>query len=160
MERLQEAVQHEARLNATSIRRWIPSLVGIAEDLQAFVNDKGPAPPAVNPGHAGLTATALQLIVENPVAARHMLPCLHTLFATVRYRLDEGNAVKTHVDSALAEYTASLPGPLPEAYIAAARLHARIEQLLMIYKDLPASLEQLKKFVGSGETQFCGKNDG
>lgn len=156
VEQLREAVVHEARLNATSIRRWIPSLVGIAKDLEAFIKDKGSAPPSVNPGHAGLTAAALQLLVESPIAARHVLPCLHTVFATVRYRLDEGNAVKTHVDTALADYTATFPGLLSESHEAAARLHARIEQLLMIYKDLPASLEQL---IEADDARLCGDDE-
>ena len=150
---MQEAVRNEAELNAKNIRKWVPRLVRIAKDLERFVNDKGPSPPGVNPGHAGLTEAAFQALVESPVAARHMLPCVHTALATVRYRLGEGNAVKRRVDAELVEYTAAFPGLLPEAYTAAARLHARIEQLLEIYKELPDALERLIEYV---YTQDCG----
>ena len=153
---MQKAVNNEAELNAKSIRSWIPRLLPIAKDLEAFVNDKGPSPPGVNPGHAGLTEAAFEALLESPMAALYMSPCLVTALATAHYRLGEGNAVKRAVDTALVEYTATLPGPLPETYTAAARLHARIEQLLEIYKQLPDALEML---IELGDTQDCGDDE-
>ena len=156
VEHLQEAVSNEAELNARSIRRWIPELVSVAKELETFINDKGPSRPGVNPGHAGLTEAAFEALLESPMAARYMSPCLVTALATVHYRLSEGNAVKRTVDAALAEYTATFPEGLPEAYTAAARLHARIEQLLEIYKVLPDALERL---IELGDTQDCGEDE-
>ena len=157
VENLKEAVRNEAGQNARSIRRWVPKLTHVAKSLQDFVNDKGHVPPGVDPGHGSLTVVALQVPIESPVAARHMLPCLHTTLAAIHYRLREGNMVKREVDAALVEYTATFPGPLPEAYIAAARLHARIEQLLEIYKKMPDGLGMLVEVINA---QNCGEDEG
>ena len=73
---------------------------------------------------------------------------------STRSRLSEGNAVKRDVDAAVAEYTATLPGSLPEAYTAAARLHARIEQLVEIYSPMPRLLRILALLV---DVQDCSQ---
>ena len=145
VEQLKEAVRGEACLNARSIRRWIPKLVNIARDLQTFVNDKGASPPRVNPGHGGMTEVAFRVFAESALATRYIVPSSHTALATMHYRLREGNMIKRAVDTALADYTATFPGPLPEAHAAAARLHARIEQLLEVYTALPVGLQVLLK---------------
>lgn len=157
VERLETAVRSEAELNARKIREWVPGLLRIAEDLERFVNDKGATRPSVEPGYGGLTNAAFEALVESPVAARHILPCVHTALATARYRLSEGNSVKRELDVALVEYTATFPGALAEGHSSAARLHARIEQLVMIYKDLPDALDKLIEFV---DLQDCGVGGG
>ena len=78
---------------------------------------------------------------------RHLLPCQHTALATAHYRLSEANAVKKEVDTALVAYTVAAAEPLPYAYSAAARLHARIEQLLEIYKVFPSTVDELSELL-------------
>ena len=140
VENLKESVRNEARNNARNIRKWIPTLVDVTKNLQDFVNNKGHERPGFDPGYGSLMVTASQQLTESSMAARHMLPCLHSALAAMHYRLNEGNNIKREADTALVEYTATLPGPLPDAYIAAARLHARIEQLLYVYKQIPEPL--------------------
>ena len=55
------------------------------------------------------------------------------------------------MDAALVEYTATFPGPITDAYTAAARLHARIEQLLSVYKGMPDTLEAMIDLLDAEE---------
>ena len=140
IEDLKEAIRAEANQNAGNIERWLPGLVTIAKGLESFVNDRGSNRPGVNPGYGMLTETAFSEAVENPIATRYLPRCVLSALEGARGRLSEGNAVKRYVDAALAEYTATFPGPLTDAYIAAARLHAFIEQLVEIYSRMPSLL--------------------
>ena len=149
---LKESVRNEARTNANSIRKWVPKLIEIAQNLQIFVNNKEQDRPGADPGYGSLLVSALQQLSESPVAARHLLPCLHTAMSAMLYRLVEGNDIKREVDTALVDYTATFPGSLPDAYTAAARLHARIEQLLLIYKQMPDYLDALDQLF---DAQNC-----
>lgn len=147
VESLQEAVGAEAEQNARNIQRWLPRLVNIARDLESFVNDKDASRPGVNPGYGMLTETTLSEAVESRVATRYLPWCVLSALNGVRNRLSEGNAVKREVDAALADYTATLPGPPAEAYTAAALLHARIEELVGIYAPMPRLLGLLRSLV-------------
>ena len=101
-----------------------------------------------------LTETAFSEAVENPIATRYLPRCVLSALEGARGRLSEGNAVKRYVDAALAEYTATFPGPLTDAYIVAARLHAFIEQLVEIYSRMPSLLRLVPAFL---DLQDCSE---
>ena len=147
VENLKESLRYEVRINARNIRKCIPHLVVVTNILQDFVNNENHDRPGANPGYGSLMVTASQALIESPVAARHILPCLHNTLAAMHYRLREGNDIKREVDTALVEYTGTFPRPLSDAYVAAARLHARIEQLLYVYKKLPYYLDGLGQVI-------------
>lgn len=152
VKKLKESLRSQTRSNARNIRKWIPKLVIVAQNLQNFVNNKSDDRPGANPGYGSLMVTAYQGLIDNPKASRYILPCLYTALTAMRDRLGEANYVKREVDAALVQYTGTFPRPLSEAYAAAARLHARIEQLLSIYAKMPSQLGMLERVI---DVQSC-----
>ena len=154
VENLKGSVRIEASINAENIRKWIPELIGIIGILEDFVENRNPKSPAIDVDYGSLVLAAHELLTENLATARHIQPCLHTSLTAMHHRIREGNNVKRAVDDALVEYTAASVGPLPDAYVAAARLHARIEQLLHVYKMIPGYLARLLHRM---DKPNCGK---
>ena len=107
----------------------------MTRELEEFIHNKEQKRPSFDPGYGKLQATTLEQLINSPAAAQYLLPCLHNGLASMLHRIIEANNIKVQVDSALVEYTATYPGSLSDSYIAAARLHGRIEQLLYIYKN-------------------------
>ena len=137
------SIKIEALQNARRIRSDLPELARVASDLEKFVVTKGTSLPGVEPGYGTLTTGSLQSSVSDPTVTRHLLPCARTLLFVFRDRLDQAARARTEAHTALVDYTGTAPGPISDSHVAAARLHARIEQLIVAYTDLPDGLEIL-----------------
>lgn len=152
VENLTASILSATKINNGKLREWTPKLIGIARELEDFINNKEQKRPDVEPGYGALQTTALEQLINNPMVARYLLPCVNNALASILHRMNAANDIKVEVDNALIDYTATYPGSLSDSYLAATRLHGRIEQLLEIYGKLYIDPDDMNKIM---DKQSC-----